>query len=335
MSSDERGRWFRIYARQVREHAKFRDLSGVELGAWTALRSEAELRDRAIIADRDEAVLILKRRRIARPASVLDRLLSLRLFDLSSDGSIIVHDREDHDRGLLPTDQQNHRRDHRRAAAADDCRWCRVERWDRSSGEHGAWVDRTVDVDDHVDSPQDVECGLPQQAAPAHSQQPQTQPTDATPVGLPSEDDSATAACRLFLNGGQWLGNREYVAAWDELDRRYSAAWVHAELQPAYQECRAENPKVKPWDLLRATELRCAIRARAEERQREVAQAEASRREAEAQRLKAEAASEEERERASLIRRAIGLWLKRRPDDPVPVDFETLRTWLDENESAA
>ncbi len=58
----DKGRWFRVYALQLRDHPKFRSLTAVEIGAWTALRSEAELRAGAVIADRAEAILILKRR---------------------------------------------------------------------------------------------------------------------------------------------------------------------------------------------------------------------------------------------------------------------------------
>jgi hypothetical protein len=104
MKQDERGRWFRVYARQIRDHDKFRNLNVVELGAWTALRSEAELRDRAIIPDRAEAVLLLRRRRTPRPSSVFDRLVDLRLFDVDEDGRVTVHDRKDHDRPEYPSD---------------------------------------------------------------------------------------------------------------------------------------------------------------------------------------------------------------------------------------
>lgn len=104
MKPDERGRWFRVYARQIRDHQKFRNMTTVELGAWTVLRSEAELRDRAIIPDRAEAVLLLRRRRTPRPASVFDRLVDLRLFDVDEDGRVTVHDRKDHDRPEYPSD---------------------------------------------------------------------------------------------------------------------------------------------------------------------------------------------------------------------------------------
>lgn len=103
-TTDERGRWFRVYARQIEEHAKFRDLTGVEIGAWTSLRAAAELRDRAIIRDRAEAVVVLRRRKIPRPALVLDRLIELHLFDVDEAGRISVHDRKDHDRPEYPSD---------------------------------------------------------------------------------------------------------------------------------------------------------------------------------------------------------------------------------------
>lgn len=322
----EKGRWFRIYPRQVEQHAKFRDLTGLELGAWMALRSAAELRDRALITDRDEAVLILKRRKISRPAAVLERLISLRLFDVDDAGCIVVHDRSDHDTDTISADQRDHRRDHRRAEPTADCGFCLIEGWDRTSGSHGQWQPRRVDVD----SPHFHPRGQPQQAAPATAHSPSPQPQ--TPPGLPSEDDSATFACRLFLNGGRWLSDTEYTAAWDELDRRFTAEWVKSEIQPAYSEMHAGNPKVKPWDLLRAVELRCAERSRSEERKREQAVADAARIESERLRQKAAAATEEDKRRASIMRRAVGLWIKRHPADPVPTDFDELEAWLEKNE---
>jgi hypothetical protein len=104
MSADPRGRWFRVYARQVRQHPKFRDLNVTQLGAWLVLRAEAELRDGAAFTDRAEAVLILRRRHTPRPAGMLDGMVALALFDVQADGSISVHDRADHDRGPFPSD---------------------------------------------------------------------------------------------------------------------------------------------------------------------------------------------------------------------------------------
>lgn len=104
MTRDERGRWFRVYARQVRQHPKFRGLNMTQLGAWLTLRSEAELRDGAVFTDRAEAALMLKRRGCPRPAAMVDGLIALRLFDERDDGALEVHDRADHDRQTFPSD---------------------------------------------------------------------------------------------------------------------------------------------------------------------------------------------------------------------------------------
>ena len=328
----DKGRWFRVYPRQVGEHDKFRDLTAVELGAWTALRCEAELRDRAVIRDRAEAVLILRRRKVPRPTATLDRLVELRLFDVDEAGRIAVHDRADHDHEEHSAEQRTHRRDHRRIEPEPDCKWCLIEKWDRAAGSHGAWVERGVDVGGDVDSPQGVDVDRPSKQTQPQTTAPATQ---AESTGLPGEADSATAACRLFVNGGTWLGNPEYVEAWDELDRRYTAEWVKAEIQPAYERLHSENVRVKPWVLKQRVELRCAERARTEELAAEKAKIEADRAEAERLRAKAESATEEEKRRASIMRRAVGLWLKRRPKDPVPTQFEELEAWLAQNETSA
>jgi hypothetical protein len=327
----DKGRWFRVYAIQLRDHPKFRALTGLELGAWTSLRSEAELRAGAVIADRDEAVLILKRRKIPRPAAMLNRLIDLALFDVDDEGRIHVHDRADHDRAEQSQEQQSHRRDHRRSEGQEGCDWCDVERWDRSHGPHGGW---TPVVGGNVDSPQRVERGLPQPTQPS-SATANSQPPQPAGEGLPHEDDSATAACRMFLNGGRWLGDQEYVEAWDDMDRRYGKAWVQSEIQPAFQRLHADNPKVKPWALKHAVELACAERVRASELERDRTAAEASRLERERERQKAESATEEDKRRASIMRRAVGLWIKRRPTEPVPTDFDELEAWLNDNESKA
>lgn len=323
----DKGRWFRVFPRQVEEHAKFRDLTAVELGAWTALRSAAELRDRALITDQAEAVLILRRRKVSRPAAVLQRLIDLRLFDVDEAGRVAVHDRADHDADEIGPEQRTHRRDHRRSEPTPNCGYCLIEKWDRAAAVHGAWVPRTVDVD----SPRFHPSGQPQKAAPATDNSPS--PQMQSPPGLPGEADSATFACRMFVNGGRWLGDTEYTTAWDELDRRYTAEWVRPEIQPAYAEMHAKNPKVKPWDLLRAVELRLAERSRFEERQREQAIAEAEQAESERLRAKADAATDEDRRRASIMRRAVGLWIKHRPKEPVPTEFDDLARWLEQNEA--
>lgn len=309
----EKGRWFRVYARQVDEHAKFRDLSVVELGAWMALRSEAELRDRAMIRSADEAVLILRRRRTPRPRAVLAHLIDLRLFDVDADGRLTVHDRADHDRPQYPSDAPDQSAERKRRSRASHES---VTTRDMSGGDSGHDTHARVQ---------------PQQAEPSPSIQP-TAPASAPADGLPGEADSATFACRMFLNGGRWLSDAEYAEAWDELDRRYTPAWVQAEIQPAYAELHGTANRVKPWDLKRLVELRLAERARSEEHARERERIERDRQTTEEMRAKAEAATEEDRERASVIRRAVKLWLSRRPKDPIPTDFDALRSWLDENE---
>jgi hypothetical protein len=75
--------------------------------------------------------------------------------------------------------------------------------------------------------------------------------------------------------------------------------------------------------------------ARTEEKVAEKVKAEADRKETERLRLKAENATDEEKRRASITRRAIGLWIKQRPADPVPTSFDELEAWLIANEGQA
>lgn len=306
----DKGRWFRVYARQVEEHAKFAALSTVELGAWTVLRCAAELRDRAIIRDRAEAVLILKRRGTSRPGATLDRLIALALFDVDEAGRIHVHDRADHDRPQYPSDSPEQV----------------AERKRRSRATEDGHEDVTSRDGDSHDTHADVQ---PQPPNPASANSLQPQPTGA---GLPAADDSATLACRMFLNGGRWLGDTEYVEAWDDMDRRYGKEWVRAEIQPSFQRLHSENPKVKPWALKNAVELALAARVRQDELERDRAQSEAAAAERKRLEERAAAATDEEKERASITRRAIGLWIRQRPDVAVPTDFEELKAWLEENE---
>lgn len=142
-------------------------------------------------------------------------------------------------------------------------------------------------------------------------------------------DDSVTIACRMFMDGGRWLGDKEYVAAWDDMDHRYSPEWVQSEIAPAYAAVYALAGKVRPWDFKRMVELRCAERTRAEERDRVQRRMDADAAETEQLRRRAEEATDEERERASIVRRAIGLWMRKRPTEPVPTDFDELATWLE------
>jgi hypothetical protein len=307
----DKGRWFRVYARQIEEHPKFREMSGLELGAWLALRSAAELRDRAVIRDWDEAVLILRRRRIPNPKAMLQRLVDLTLFDVE-DGRVVVHDRADHDRPQYPSDSPE----------------ATAERKRRSRAESNGHEDVTSrDGEGH-----DTHAGVqPQPPSPATANSKPPQPGE----GLPAAEDSATLACRYFVNGGRWLGDAEYVEAWEDLDRRFGKEWVRDEIQLAYTRLHSKNPKVKPWVLKHTVELALAERVRESEIEREQAQAEAARLERERLKEKAESVTDEERRRADITRRAIGLWIKQRPADPVPTDFDELEAWLNANESVA
>lgn len=73
-----------------------------------------------------------------------------------------------------------------------------------------------------------------------------------------------------------------------------------------------------------ALKLAAHERAKQEERARHAAATRASA----AAKEREASATAEERERASVIRRAVALWMKQRPAEPVPTDTEELRTWL-------
>ena len=306
----DKGRWFRVYAVQLRDHPKFKPLSTLELGAWLVLRYEAELRHGAMFADRDDAILVLKRRRTPKPAAMLARLIEARLFDEDEDGRLHVHDRADHDRPQYPSDAPEQVAERKRKSRAAESRHENVTTRDGASHDTHARVQ-------------------PQPSSPATANSPQPQPSED---GLPDDDDSATLACRYFLNGGAWLGNEDYVQQWEELDRRFGNAWVKGEIPDSYRRLHEQNPKVKPWALLRTVEMALAERARKEELERERAEAEATAAERRRLQEKAAAATEEEKRRATVTRRAIGLWIKRRPTEPVPTDFDELEAWLNENE---
>ena len=150
---------------------------------------------------------------------------------------------------------------------------------------------------------------------------------------LPGETDSATLACRWLLDGGRWLGDREYVAAWDDMDRRYGSAWVQAEIQPAYTACMAKRDKVWAWDLKRMVELRCAERSRAEDRERAEAHHRREQELSEQHRRAIEAATPEQREQAKLQQQAIRIGLKL--GIQVPTDPEEVQKFVMKHGSAA
>lgn len=301
---DDRGRWFRVYARQVSHHDKFRHLTGLELGAWLALRSEAELRDSALIADRADAVLILRRRKVPRSKAVLERLIGLRLFDEAEDGTLAVHDRSDHDRQAYPSDEAE--------AVAERKRKSRAVTTRDMNGHDTRARGQQADPD----------------PAPANSLQPADPAAD-----LPADGDSATVACRMFMDGGKWLADPEYVKGWEEMDHRYSSEWVQEEMTPAYAELLARG-KVRPWDLKRMTDLRCAERARSEEKARQKLEEERQRAQMEELAGKRVEMTAEEKERQDLMRRAIRTWKESGMVGDVPTDVSELRAWLESRGAA-
>lgn len=315
MSTDPRGRWFRVYAKQVRLHPKFRDLSTLELGAWTALRAEAELRDGAAFTDEEDALFILRRRKTPKARVLLERLVSLRLFDRREDGTIAVHDRDDHDRPKAPSDEAEATR--RRKAE---------ERARKAAESH----DLSRDVTTRDEMSRHPRARTASRASPqpsASSQQPQ--PADAPGGWLAEDQDSAAVACRMFLDGGKWLGDLEYVAAWEELDRRFTSEWVQAEIKPAYADCREKREKVRPWDLKRMVELRCAERSRREELEREKAERERVHQERQRHIRSIEEATPEQRERAAYQQAAIRIAAQRGVE--IPVDPAEVRAFVDAN----
>lgn len=313
MPVDPRGRWFRVYPRQVRQHNKFRDLSAVELGVWLAMRSECELRDSFVLADRAEALLILRRRRTPKPKEMLDTMLGLHLFDELDDGSIAVHDRDDHDRA--PSERPESVRErvarHRGKGTDDD------------GGYDGGNGHRPVT------SP------LPNEdVTPRARDSQQSQPTDTASsqqqaegeASLPERDDPVTEACRLLPSGGRMLGDADYRAAWDDLSRRFTSKWVMEALLPAYQKLLDEGKGVRPWDLKRMVEWILAERVRTEEL---AASRRQQRRNGHADRAHAETIEQltpEQRIQVAFQKRAISIGLSMKVE--VPTDVAEVRDFV-------
>lgn len=154
----------------------------------------------------------------------------------------------------------------------------------------------------------------------------ESQPNPAEPP-LPNEGDAATIAARIMPGGGRWLSDREWVDAWDDLDRRFGS-WVGAEIQPTYSEL-SRLGRVKGWDLVKRVELRLAERVRADDLAKEKARQEADRQQAEAEQRRIDEATPEERKRAALYRKAIGLAVK--AGLTVPTDPAELQAFVDKH----
>lgn len=304
MTTDERGRWFRVYARSVRQHPKFRDLTGLELGAWTALRSEAELRDGAMFLDRADATIVLRRRRVPAPARMLDRLLGLCLFDENADGTITVHDRADHDRPKYPSDDpekvkervQKHRTERVRNESGNDTETTRYKNETTPTrARSGAGA-----VSDSVSDSEGGAGGVV---------------TDGIPEGW----DAPDAIVAYNAVTGRWPS--EKVIEWLN---RMSNDHPEEAIAEFLAKCYADDPNLGT--LLSRTDTALKLdmhrRNRADELARKKAQAKAEA----PHRQKEREATPEEREQAALQRQAIRLGVTL--GIPVPTEAEEVRKFV-------
>lgn len=195
--------------------------------------------------------------------------------------------------------------------------------------------DRVRGVDSPPDAPERPPQGASARPTRAEAEpsraKPSQEPAEPTREELPAPEDSATIACRMLMDSGKWLGNREYVQEWEELDRRFGD-WVVPEIQPAYAELFATG-KVKPWDLKREVERRLAERARAKEIANAQTEAEAANRKIAEQQRRIETATPEQKEQADYQRRAISLGL--RLGVQVPTDPTEVRAFVEQHSGRA
>lgn len=304
MTKDERGRWFRVYARQVRQHPKFRDLSTLEIGAWTVLRSEAELRDGAAFTDETEAVLMLRRRQCPRPRAMFESLVARRLFDVAPDGTVTVHDRADHDRPTYPSD------------SPDETRRRKAEERARKSQGHEEVTTR--DKEGH-DSPR----ARPQAGA-----------------GAASDSLSETGGSGGVMPEG-W--ETDCIVTYHALTQRFPkdsvVEWLN-ELSVAHPEEAINRVMTEEWTkdqdirtLLGRTETALKLDAHRREKADKKAQAEFQRRLTEEHERKVRESTPEERERAQFQQRAIRIGL--RLGVAVPIDPAEVRKFVMAHEADA
>lgn len=307
MPADPRGGWFRVYSRQIVHHPKFRALSHAEVGAWLDIRAAVDMLGGEPLPDRTEAILRL-RRRTKNPSRLLDRLIEVRLLDVLDDGSIGIHDLDEHDR-RYPSDApervkqrvQKHRSEKRNDVTS------------RKRNE-----DETKPTRARLEAEADTEA----EAEP-----------DA-PRGLPSSDDPLTIVCELVMSSAP-IDDKEFRAKVDGQTRRFGKEWTTAAYRQAAQDMLSEGKRPRQWDLSRLAEVHLAGWTRAEELRQIEAQ---HRREEEERAARAAAVEEltpEERERQELMRRAVGVWVRGGRRGKVPEEIEELRTWLAQNGEAA
>lgn len=310
MTTDPRGRWFRVYARQIRQHPKFRDLNGLELGAWTALRSEAELRDSATFVDRADALLVLRRRRVPRPAAMLDKMVALGLFDVRDDGSIGVHDREDHDRPRYPSDDPDKVRE-------------RVQKHRDSRSNEPGNDDETT----RYENSNDTHVRAPESGAGAASDSlSDEEPSRAREDELPEGWDAPDAIVAYHQITGRYPSDK--VIEWlNRLSNDHPEEAIIRFLAEQY----AENPNLGT--LLSRTETALKLDLHRREKADQRARAQARAKAEEPYRQREREATPEERERAKLQQQAIRIGL--RLGIPVPTEADEVRKFVMKHGSEA
>lgn len=307
MPVDPRGGWFRVYSRQVLHHPKFKGLSHAELGAWMDVRAAVDMMGGEPLPDRTEAILRL-RRRTKNPGKILDRLIEVRLLDVLEDGSIQIHDLEEHDR-RYPSD------------APEKVKARVTKHRDRKRND--------VTPDDRNDN----------ETKPTRARLEAEPDTDADaepepPSGLPASDDPLTIVCELVMSSGP-IDDKEFKAKIDGQTRRFGKEWVTAAYRQAYQDILADGKRPRQWDMSRLAEVHLAGWTRAEELRQIEAQHQREEEERAARLAAVEEMTPEERERQELMRRAVGVWIRGGRKGQVPEDLEGLRTWLEQNGAAA
>ena len=181
------------------------------MGAWLVLRAECELLDGHPITDRDEALLILRRHKAIRPATILDRLLEVRLLDVTDDGGYAIHDREDHDRPRSPSDEAEATRARK---AAERARKAARDEEDVTTSHESVTNDVTTS---HESRARESRASLANESEP----EPAYEGGQDDP-----EKDPLTVICRLI---GYWpkpADHAEYKVAVEEMERRYGIAWT-------------------------------------------------------------------------------------------------------------
>jgi hypothetical protein len=150
-------------------------------------------------------------------------------------------------------------------------------------------------------------------------------------VSLPGEDDPLTIICQLVMSAAP-IEDKEFRTKVDDQVRRYGADWVTAAYRQAHSETIEAGNRPRQWELRKTAEVHLAARTRAEE----LRQVEEQHRAEQAEREKPRPTSTpEEQERQSLMRKAVGVWIRGGRKGEVPEDVDGLRAWLDQNGSPA